>query len=97
MSFLKPKQDKYGQDIYPGDVCVRMARKTDAGPVLEFVVFEKPAWGGEGSRGEYGRFVTTDGRTSIQYKSVIFAFDPIGKRRNRSKQVQSVIAGYYES
>lgn len=97
MSFLQPKKDKHGQFIYPGDVCVRLHRSSQGTTELQFVSFDKPAWGGEGSKGEYGRFITPSGPSSIKYSSVVFAFDPIGKRKNNSPQVKQVVSEFYES
>lgn len=88
MSFLNPKEDKYGEPIHPGDVCVWDSR---------LVIFVKPSWGAKGvSKGEYGKFISDTGMVSVKYKNVVFAFDPMGKRRNQSKEVTGLCRKFYE-
>lgn len=87
MSFLQTKKDKYGQEIKPGDICVYDGK---------FVVYKKPSWGGPESKGLYGKFIDDTGETSVRYTSVIFAFDPLGKRRNQSIEVRRLTRGFYE-
>lgn len=88
MSFREPKKDKYGQDINPGDVCVWDGR---------LCVYRKHSWGAKGiSKGEYGKFITPEGIRTVKYTSVIFAFDPMGKRRNQSTTVKELCREFYE-
>lgn len=89
------KRDKYGQEIKPGDVCVRLVRGNMTS-TLQFCVFEKPAWGGKGSKGEFGRFITPDGTRTIKYTNVVFMFDSMSDRRSRAEQVIEVTRKFYE-
>lgn len=88
------KRDKLGQIIQQGDVCVRM--KTDRSGI-EFCIYKGEAWGGNGSKGEFGRFITPTGVRSIKYANVLFAFDPLGKRRSKSEQVKELAREFYEN
>lgn len=81
------KVDKYLQEIFPGDVCVYNG---------EIVVYKKESWGGEGSKGEFGKFITESGIRSFKYKNVVFAFDPMGKRNNKSKTTKELCREFYE-
>lgn len=85
------KHDKYGQVIYPGDVCVRASKKG-----AEFVIYKKHSWGSKKSRGEFGRFITPNGECSVKYSSVIFVFNPLGDRRSKTEQVTKLIRKFYE-
>lgn len=85
MSFNKT--DRYNQPLHPGDICVYDN---------QLVIYKKESWGGEGSKGEYGKFITTMGTRSIKYKNVIFAFDPMGERRNKSDEVRELCRKFYE-
>lgn len=90
-SFRAKKKDAYGQALHPGDVCAR----TYKGKV-ELIVYKGDTWGGNKSKGEYGRFITNSGNSSIKYTSVIFVFDPMGKRRSDSSIVNEMIREFYE-
>lgn len=92
------KKDATGQVIHPGDVCVRVIRdgRKFNKSSLEFCVYSKPSWGGKGSKGEYGQFITPHGKSSLKFTSVIFAFDPMGERRNKSEQVAKLAREFYE-
>ena len=86
MSF--EKFDKTHQVINPGDICVWKS---------ELVIYKKPSWGAKGiSKGEYGQFITSSGTTSIKYTSVVFAFDPMGTRKNQSVLVKQLVKAFYE-
>ena len=76
MSSRFDKTDGAGNIIKPGDVCVRYRSGK-----LEYIVFKRGVWGGRLSRGEFGRFITDDGFSSIKYRNVLFAFDPMSLRR----------------
>ena len=91
MSFLNPKKDKYGEKIFPGDVC---AARIDNR--LQLIVYKGESWGGENSKGEFGQFVTTSGVRSIKYTSVIFVFDPVSSRRSKATETTAAIRKYYE-
>lgn len=91
------KKDAYGQVLNPGDVCVRLKRdKKKMSSSLEFCIYERESWGGESSKGEFGRFITPQGTRSIKYTSVVFAFDPMGERRNKSNEVTNITREFYE-
>lgn len=81
------KEDRYGVQIRHGDVCVYDN---------ELVVYKRESWGGEGSKGEYGRFITSKGMRSLKYSSVVFAFDPMGERRHNSAELNKLVREYYE-
>jgi len=80
--------DKAGNELYYGDVCVRALHG-----VIEYVVYKKEVYGATGSKGEYGRFVTKDGETSIKFRNILLAFDPLSSRRPKAGEV---IRKYYE-
>lgn len=82
------KIDGAGNVIKPGDVCIRHMKGK-----LEYIIYKKEVWGGQGSKGEFGRFVTNSGETSIKLSNVLFAFDPMGKRR---PEVREIIRKFYE-
>ena len=81
------KEDRYAQHIRPGDICVYDG---------ELIIYKRESWGGEGSRGEYGQFITSRGVRSLKYSSVVFAFDPMGERRNASPEITNLVKKYYE-
>ncbi len=92
------KLDTQSQELNPGDVCVRMVkdnRNFNKGS-LEFVVYRGESWGGSKSKGQFGRFATPNGTRSLKYTSVLFVFDPMGKRRAKSAQVNEVTKIFYE-
>jgi len=90
MSF-KDKKDSLGQTIYPGDVCARSINDK-----VELVVYRGDSWGGNKSKGEFGRFVTPKGARSLKYTSIIFVFDPLSKRRARTSDVIRITRKFYE-
>ena len=90
------KLDKKGQELNPGDVCVRLVRTGPYSQNLEFIVYKGEVFGGKGSKGEFGRFITPSGQSSIKYSSVVFVFEPVGERRSESDEVQTVLRKYYE-
>jgi hypothetical protein len=57
-------------------------------------VYKKQTWGGKGSKGEYGRFITQDGLKSLKYKRVVFVFDPLGERQ--ADIAQGLVKQFYE-
>lgn len=81
------KKDGEGNTIRPGDVCIRHK----AGK-LEYIVFKRDVWGTKLSKGEFGKFITSAGETSMKYSNVLFAFDPASARRPKL----SVIRKFYE-
>lgn len=97
MSLLSPKKDSLGQDIFPGDVCIRQVKdKRKFNSTIEFCVYKGDSWGGSESKGEFGRFITPSGTRSIKYTSVVFAFDPMSKRRATSNQITELVREFYE-
>lgn len=76
------KYDGAGNELRPGDVCVRQSKGT-----LEYVVYKKAVWGGNKSKGEFGRFITKNGETSIKFSNVLSAVRP---------KVLEIIRKYYE-
>lgn len=82
------KRDGAGNTLKPGDVCIRHVKGK-----LEYIVYKKEVWGGNGSKGEFGRFVTAEGESSIKFSNVLFAFDPLSSRRAKATKV---IRKYYE-
>lgn len=91
MSSFRDKKDAYGQVLKPGDVCAR-----SNGNKVELVVYKGVSWGGNQSKGEFGRFITTSGSRSLKYTSVIFVFDPMGERRNKAPEVTQITREFYE-
>lgn len=91
MSFLKPKLDKYGQELRPGDVCARSINDK-----VELVVYRGEVWGAKGSKGDFGRFISSDGSRTLKYTSVVFVFDPLSERRARTSEIVSLTRKYYE-
>lgn len=91
MSSFKDRTDAYGQVIYPGDVCARSVRDK-----VELVIYREETWGGNKSKGEFGRFVTPRGARSLKYTSVVFVFDPMGKRRARTDSIVRITRKFYE-
>lgn len=85
------KRDKYGQELRPGDVCIR---SIDDKP--QFVVYKKEVFGGKGSKGEFGRFITEDGLRTIKFTSVVFAYDPMGERVVKHKKIDGLVRSFYE-
>ena len=81
------KKDSTGQVIRPGDICVWEG---------ELVLYKSPSWGGSNSKGEYGQFITSTGKRSLKFTSVIFAFDPMGTRKNQSTAVKELCRKFYE-
>ena len=88
---FREKKDAYGQVINPGDVCARSINDK-----VELVVYREETWGGNKSKGEFGRFVTPRGTRSLKYTSVVFVFDPMGKRRARTDSITSITRKFYE-
>lgn len=85
------KYDRYGNHIRPGDICTRS--KEDR---VEYVIYKGEVFGSKTGKGEFGRFLTVDGQTSLKYTSVVFAFDPLSKRRPTAKEVTRLIKKFYE-
>lgn len=81
------KRDKTGQVIQPGDICVWEN---------QLVLYKAPSWGGVGSKGEYGQFITKSGNRSLKFTSVVFAFDPMGTRKNQSTTIKELYREFYE-
>lgn len=91
MSLLEHKKDRYGRDIEIGSVCAWSHNGK-----VELVIYEKSAWGGENTAGEFGRFITADQTRSIKYSSVVFVFDPIKDSRTTAPIVKELMEKYYE-
>lgn len=87
----KTNYDGQGNIIKPGDVCIRNTRNGKC----EYLIYVDSVWGGQTSKGDFGRFLSKDGFTSIKYINVLFAFDPMSKRR-ATKGVQELIRKFYE-
>ena len=85
------KKDAEGNAISPGDVCIRARRHTGC----EYCIYVDSVWGGKVSRGEFGRFLTSKGLTSIKYSNILLAFDPMSKRRPELG-VNELIRRFYE-
>lgn len=90
MSF-RDKKDAYGQVLKPGDVCARSINDK-----VELVIYREETWGGNKSKGEFGRFVTPNGTRSLKYTSVVFVFDPMSERRAKTSDVIRITKQYYE-
>lgn len=91
------KVDSQGQELNPGDVCVRMVKDGKFNKSkLEFCVYKKASWGGKNSEGKFGRFETPNGPRSIKYSSVLFVFDPINKRFSQSREAKECTRKFYE-
>ena len=84
------KYDMLGAEIRPGDICV-VYTKQGIKPVIYI-----GGTRGNASTGKFGRFYTPEGKSSIRYSSVIFAFDPLGERRNNSETISKLLRKYYE-
>lgn len=93
MASIWLKRDRDGQVLHEGDVCVRITRP---GHIPQFCVYKGESYGKKGGKGEYGKFITPDGVTSIKYTSVLFSFDPMGKRRADTEQVREMTRKFYE-
>ena len=91
MSSRWTKKDRYGQVLQPGDVCARTVNNK-----VELVVYKGDSWGGNNSKGEFGRFITPDGTRTIKYTSVVFVFDPMGERHAKAEQVTKLVREFYE-
>lgn len=87
----KTNKDGAGNVIHPGDVCVRNLR----GSSCEYIVFVDSVWGGKNSKGEYGRFLNRNGFTSIKYRNVLLAFDPVSERRAKIG-INELVRNFYE-
>lgn len=81
------KLDALGAEIRPGDVCFWASKNG-----LEPVIYRGETRG----NGKFGRFYTSEGKTTVRYSSVIFAFDPLSKRRNNSETIAKLIRKQYE-
>lgn len=88
------KRDSTGEAIKPGDMCL-YTRRQGSERIVEFCIYIGDTKG-NGSTGNYGQFKTTTGKRSLKYSNIIFAFDPLGERRNQSEQVKEIIRKYYE-
>lgn len=75
----KSAKDAVGNVIIPGDVCVYAS--SSRGCI--YVVFSDTVWGGTQSKGEYGRFLSEYGISSIKYSNVLLAYDPMSSRRSK--------------
>lgn len=85
------KLDSLGQVLNPGDVCARSTKDK-----VELVIYKGSSWGGNKSKGEFGRFITPDGIRSIKYTSVVFVFDPLSERRTRTDIITGLTRKFYE-
>lgn len=73
----KTNQDGVGNVLIPGDICVRSLR----GGKCIYCIFVGSVWGSKSSKGEYGKFLTSNGFSSFKLSNVLLAFDPISERR----------------
>lgn len=89
------KYDKYGQVISPGDICVRITKDGQYSRNLEFCLY-KGVTRGSKATGKFGRFITPKGESSIKHSNVVFAFDPMGKRRSQTDEVNEMVRKFYE-
>lgn len=87
----KTNKDGVGNIICPGDICIRSLRNGKC----EYIIFVDSVWGGETSKGEYGRFISTRGFTSIKYSNVLLAFDPMSTR-TASVGIAELTRKFYE-
>lgn len=85
------KKDAVGHIIKPGHICVKANRIGGC----EYCIFIGSAWGGKRSTGEYGQFITTRGNTSVKYKNVLLAYDPLVTEGN-VKEIKELVRTYYE-
>lgn len=86
------KYDAYGQELIPGDVCVRSVNDK-----VELIVYKGASKGGNQSKGTFGRFLTSKGTRSIKFSSVVSVFDPMGTRRSKPPEIDVLVRQYYES
>lgn len=85
------KYDRYGQELRPGDICARSRNDR-----VDLIMYKGEVFGSKTGKGEFGRFITPDGPSTLKYTSVVFAFDPLSKRRANAEKVKEVIRQYYE-
>ncbi len=90
MTWMHSK-DGAGNIIRPGDLCVRSTRNGHP----EYCIFVGSVWGGKASGGEYGRFLTPSGFTSIKYSNSLLAFDPMSERK-AEKGIKDLVRRFYE-
>jgi len=93
MSSRFARYDSHGQEIRPGDVCIRATRSNNK---LEYIVYKGTSWGGGKSKGEFGRFITNNGMVSIKFTSVLFSFDPMGERKPTESYINKLVRQFYE-
>ena len=91
MSSRFDRHDTYGQIINPGDVCAAVVKNN-----IHLVVYKGDSWGGKHSKGDFGVFITPNGTSSLKYNNIVFAFDPMGKKRSMAREIQSGVREYYE-
>ena len=84
------RYDAYGQVLKPGDVCV--AKTKDKGP--RFCIYKHEVK--KSRRGEYGRFITEKGVTTIKFTNVVFVFDTLTDRRGKTEAVNELVRAFYE-
>jgi len=84
------KYDAIGAELKPGDVCVWYSKRG-----LVPVVYRGETRG-NGNTGKFGRFYTPQGKCSVRYTSVIFAFDPLSDRKNDSEAINKLVRKFYE-
>lgn len=84
------KHDAYGQVLKPGNVCVMNMK--DKG--LRYCVYKD--YVRNSRKGEYGKFITEEGHTTLKFTSVVFAFDPLTDRRAKNQTVSGLVKRYYE-
>lgn len=92
MALTDKPLDKFGQQINPGDVCVWHHRREG----IKFLIYKGIVYGGKGSKGEYGSFISGGDRVTVKYSSTVFVFSPLTKRRSMAREVQSPVRSYYE-
>lgn len=92
MNLRLKKTDRFGHVLRPGDICVRAV---DDQP--QYIIYKGEAYGAKGiSKGEYGRFLTGNHKTTVKYSSVAFVLDPMGKRKASSVEIKTLIKRFYE-
>lgn len=81
------KKDKYGEELFEGDVCVWTSK---VGSILCVYAGVAPY----GKTGQVGLFHTGIGKKSIPYKSIVLMYDPMG-RKIRHDEAKRLVREFY--
>lgn len=81
------KRDKYGEELFEGDVCVWTSK---SGSILCVYAGVAP----HSKTGQVGTFFTGIGKKSIPYKSIVLMYDPMG-RKIRHDEAKRLLREYY--